>query len=154
MPHDARPEWNFYVSGNAPRDSGRKISGHVRQQDRPPRAEIGRHGPSRQHGIPLLPDRDGKSPDGKTDPGIRSFAAHAPQTDRPAQERGRVGLEILASQVLNLGHLLHGRNGELLRHALVHGLRTDLLALGGLLVGSLHVLHLEDIDARHTLHGS
>lgn len=37
-------------------------------------------------------------------------------------------LEVLAAQVLNLGHLLDSRDGELLGHALGHGLGANFLA--------------------------
>ena len=46
-------------------------------------------------------------------------------------------LEVLAAQVLNLGHLLDSRDGELLGHALGHGLGANFLAFGGLLVVGL-----------------
>ena len=42
----------------------------------------------------------------------------------------------------------------MLCHALGHGLRTHLLALGSLLVRSLDVIHLEDINPRHAFHRS
>ena len=41
-------------------------------------------------------------------------------------------LEVLAAQVLNLGHLLDSRDGELLGPALGHGLGATFLAFGGL----------------------
>ena len=47
-------------------------------------------------------------------------------------------LEVLAAQVLNLGHLLDSRDGELLGHALGHGLGANFLAFGGLLRPVLH----------------
>lgn len=56
-------------------------------------------------------------------------------------------LEVLTAQVLDLGHLLNGRNGELLGHALGHRLGTDLLGLRSLLLGGLYIIHHEDIDA-------
>ena len=65
----------------------------------------------------------------------------------------RRGLEVLAAQILDLGHLLHGLQGILADHALQYGLGTHLLGLGALLPAVRNGIDAEDVETRKALDG-
>ena len=99
-------------------------------------------------GTARLPRPDYHSPGYHT---IYAPSVTVPFTAAPLQHLGllrSLQLEVLAAQILNIGHLLNGRQSKLLGHSFGHCLCANLLTFGGLLLRGLDIIHLEDIEPR------